>query len=174
MVKKQPNAKELTDWKRKCCLIAQQWLTGSLLCRQLPECFDWTAPSTALKTASKNLTLPDTIHDMGCSRYDWLSLSYNCWSQTKTGWMACSEVFIGFLMFFIKPLLQGLNCGFHAYVEEGHDFQCLELSPELVYSQNNNEATAVENKARYPSNRLLSLTSWSLIIRYEVSNCPTK
>ena len=83
----------LIGWKPKCCLIAQQWLTGSLLCRQLPECFDWTAPSSPKKTASKNLTLPDTIHDMGCSRYDWLSLSYNCWSQTKTGWMACSELF---------------------------------------------------------------------------------
>ena len=156
MVKKQPNAKELTDWKRKCCLIAQQWLTGSLLCRQLPECFDWTAPSSPKKTASKNLTLPDTIHDMGCSRYDWLSLSYNCWSQTKTGWMACSELFNCFQ----QTSASGTKLRFSRL--RGGGSWCLELSPELVYSQNNNEATAVENKARYPSKRVLSLTStWS-------------
>ena len=61
------------------------------------------------------------------------------------------------LMVFSKPVLRG----FHASVEKGHAFQCLELFPELVFSQINNEASDVENKARYPSKRVLSLTSTS-------------
>ena len=159
----------LLHWWRSNQVL--NWLKTQMLF-DCPAMTDWLTPVSAI---TRMFRLDSAFHCLKNSLQEphiaWHNPWYGVQSLRLVGpviqllkpnkdWM--NGMLRVYLIVFSKLLLQGLNCGFHAYVEEGRDFQCLELSPELMYSQNNNEATAVENKARYPSKRVLSLTStWS-------------